>query len=74
MMPKENVKNMAYLGSRSSDAGFETRALEIHSVLRDTDLTADIVHNAIGSQRVQTIRVSDAFAHPTQLLFSQDVR
>jgi len=75
MMPRENVKDKPHLAVRLTDAGFESCALKVYSSLSDIDIVeVDVIHGVMRFHCVQTICVSDAFAHPRQFLHVRAVR
>jgi hypothetical protein len=71
---EENVKDDSHLTFRLPDASLEARRLKVYSTLLNLDLGADVVLGVVRFQRVQTISVPDAFAHPLHLLLASAVR
>jgi len=75
VVPRENLKDEPHLTFRLTDAGFESCALKVYSAILDIDFgEVDIIHGIMWFQCVQTICVSDAFAHPRQFLATRAVR
>jgi hypothetical protein len=68
------VKDGPHLTLRFSHAGFEPCALEVHFPILKLNLGADVVDGVMWFHRIQTIRISDASAHPFQFLSVRVVR
>ena len=72
--PEENVNDDSHLIIRLPDTGLEACTMKVYGTLLDLDVGADIVLSVVGFQRVQTISVPDALAHPLHLLLGSAVR